>query len=94
MSSALHAHNKVVMSKIGKNGRKELYNHLKFLMLRGKQRKDASIKLRSETGLFVTEEDGIIFEVERFWGEMFCLKGNANLNIRKMMVDGGMKYAH
>ena len=54
MSSALHAHNKVVMSKIGKNGRKELYNHLKFLMLRGKQRKDASIKLRSETGLFVT----------------------------------------
>ena len=58
-------------------------------MLRGKQRK---IKLRSETGLFVTEEDGIVFEVERFWGEMFCLKGNANLNIRKMMVDGGMKY--
>ena len=92
VSSALHAHNKVVMSKIGKNGRKELYNHLKFLMLRGKQRKDASIKLRSETGLFVTEEDGIIFEVERFWGELFCLKGNANLNIRKMMVDGGMKY--
>ena len=27
-----------------------------------------------------------------FWGEMFCLKGNANLNIRKIMVDGGMKY--
>ena len=23
---------------------------------------------------------------------MFCLKGHANLNIRKMMVDGGMKY--
>ena len=27
-----------------------------------------------------------------FWGEMFCLKGNVNPNIRKMMVDGGMKY--
>ena len=52
-------------------------------MLRGKQRKDASIKLRSETGLFITEEDGIIFEVERFWGEMFCLNGNTNLNIGK-----------
>ena len=23
---------------------------------------------------------------------MFCLKGNANLNKKKMMVDGGMKY--
>ena len=57
------------MSKIGKNGRKELYNHLKFIMLRGKQSKDASFKHRSETGLFITEEDGIIFEVERFWVE-------------------------
>ena len=61
-------------------------------MLRGKQRKDASITLRSETGLFVTEVDGIIFEVDRLWGEMICLKGNVNLNIRKMMVDGGIKY--
>ena len=61
-------------------------------MLRGKQRTDGSIKLRSETGLFITEKDGIIFEVERLCGEMFCLKGNANLNIRKVMNDGGMKY--
>ena len=48
--------------------------------------------LRSETGLFVTDEDGIIFEIERFCGDMFSLKGNANLNKKKMMVDGGMKY--
>ena len=47
------------------------------------------MRLRS---LFVTEEDGIIFVVERFWGYMVCLKGNANLNIRKVMVGGGMKY--
>ena len=40
VSSALHVHNKVVISKIGKNVRKELYNHLKFLMLRGKQGND------------------------------------------------------
>ena len=26
------------------------------------------------------------------WGVMFCLNGNANLNIGKVMVDGGMKY--
>ena len=71
VSSASHAHNKEVISKIGKNERIELYNHLKFLMLRGKQRKDASIKLRSETGQFVTEEVGIVFEIERFWGEIF-----------------------
>ena len=90
LSSTLHAHNKVVM--IGKNERKELYNHLKCIMLRGKQRKVASIKLRSETGLFITEENDVLFEVQRFWGDMFCLNENANLNIGNVMVDGGMKY--
>ena len=85
MSSTLHAHNKVVMSKIGKNGRKKLYNYLKFLMVRGKQRKDVSIKPRSDTGLFITEGDDIMFEVERFWGYMFCLNGYANVNMEKVM---------
>ena len=73
MSSALYAHNKEVLSK--------------FLMLRGKQRKDASLKLRSETGLFVIEEDGIVFEIEMFWEEMLCLKRNVNLNKKNVMVD-------
>ena len=50
------------------------------------------MKLRSETCLFITEEDGIIFEVKRFWGEMLCLNGNAYLNIGKVIVDSGMKY--
>ena len=62
MSSALHGHNKEMMIKIGKNERKELYNHLKFLMLRGEQRNGESIKLRTETGLFVTEEDSVVLE--------------------------------
>ena len=57
VSSALHAHNKEVMSRIGKIGRKELYNNLKFIMLRGKQRKDVSIKLRSDTALFLTDNN-------------------------------------
>ena len=61
-------------------------------MLRDKKRKDASIKLRSKTGLFVTEKDGIIFEIEMFWGEMFSLKEKANLNEKKVMGDGRMKY--
>ena len=56
--SALHAHNKEMMRQICKNGRKELYNHVTFLRFRE--------MLRSETGLFVTEEDGIVFEIGRF----------------------------
>ena len=44
-------------------------------MLRGKQRKDASIKLRSETGLFVTEEGGIVIFVRlKGSGERCLLK--------------------
>ena len=46
-------------------------------MLRGNQRKDELTMLRI---LFVTDEGGIDFEIERFWGEMFCLNGNATRN--------------
>ena len=38
MSSALHAHNKEVMRKLGHNGKKELYNHMKFLINKDQRR--------------------------------------------------------
>ena len=50
------------------------------------------MKLRSETGLFVTYEDGIVFENKRSLGDIFFLKGKANLNKKEVMVYGGMKY--
>ena len=53
---------------------------MKFLMVIGKQKK-------YENGLFITNEDGIVFEVERFWGKLFGMKGNASLNIRRLMVE-------
>ena len=48
------------MRKLGNNGKKELYNYIIFLMVRGKQRKDESIKLKSENGLFITNKHGIL----------------------------------
>ena len=60
MSSALHTHKEMV-SKLGKNGKKELYNRIKFIMFKDEQRKGASIKLKSENGLFVTDENDIVF---------------------------------
>ena len=31
-------------------------------------------------------------EIQRFWGELFSMKGNANLNIRKLLIDDGMMF--
>ena len=71
VSSALHAHNKEVMRKLGNNGTKELYNHMKFLMVRGKQKKDESIKIKNDNGMLITDEDGIVFVVEKCRGKLF-----------------------
>ena len=37
---------------------------MKFIMVRVKQKKGESIKIKDENGLFITDEDGIVFEVE------------------------------
>ena len=66
VSSALHTHNKEVMWKVGNNGKKVSYNHMNFLMVRGKQKKDESINIKDENGLFITDENVIVFEVEKF----------------------------
>ena len=29
--------------------------------------------------------------IENFWGDLFCLKGNATYGVKKELVDGGMK---
>ena len=65
VSSALHTHNKEVMLKVGNNGKKVSYNHMHFLMVRGKQKKDESINIKDENGLFITDENVIVFEVEK-----------------------------
>ena len=40
--------------------------------------------------MIVTDEDYIAVEIPKFWGKLFCVKGNASLNIKKIMVDDGM----
>ena len=71
--------------KLGKYGKKELYNHIKFRMVRGNQKKDESIKIKDENGLFITDEDGIVFEFEKLWGKLFCIREVMFLN-RKIIV--------
>ena len=29
--------------------------------------------------------------IDNFWGDLFCLKGNATYDVKKELVDGGMK---
>ena len=45
----------------------------------------------SLTMRMVTDEDGMAVKIQKFWGELFCMKGNAGLNnIRKLLVDDGI----
>ena len=37
---------------------------MKFIMVRGKQKKYESIKIKDENGLFITDEDGIVFKLK------------------------------
>ena len=30
--------------------------------------------------------------IENFWGDLFCLKGNATYTVKKELVDVAMKY--
>ena len=55
------------------------YNHA-----RGKE-------LMNEEGETIADEEKVKDIIENFWGDLFCLKGNATYGIKKELVDGGMK---
>ena len=75
----LHEHNGMVMQKLKEDGsKKRMFNHIKRLM-RKQEQKDTSIKILNSSGITVNDEQEVVKEVERFWGNLFCTNGKVTL---------------
>ena len=48
-------------------------------------------KLMNEDGEKIADGKKVKDMIENFWGDLFCLKGNATHGVKKELVDGGMK---
>ena len=45
----------------------------------------------NEEGETIADEKKVKDMIENFWGDIFCLKGNATYGVKKELVDDGMK---
>ena len=89
---ALHVHNEMVMKEICKGGNKSrLYGHMKMLIEKGKEADDSNVQLMNEEGETIADEEKVKDIIENFWGDLFCLKGNATYGVKKELVGGRMK---
>ena len=66
-----------------------MFNHIKRLMRKQEQR-DTSIKFLNGSGIIVSDEQEVVKEVERFWGNLFCTNGKVTLGQKKEMIGNGM----
>ena len=68
----LYDHYGMVMQILKADGsKKRIFNHIKRLM-RKQEPKDTSIKILNGSGITVNDEQEVVKEVERFWGNLFC----------------------
>ena len=75
----LHEHNGMVMQKLKEYGsKKRIFNHIKRLMRKPKQ-KYTSIKILNGRGITVNDEQEVVKDVERFCGNVFCTNGKVTL---------------
>ena len=58
--------------------------------LRKQEQKDTSIKILNSSGITVNDEQEVVKEVERFWGNLFCTNGKVTLGQKKEMIGNGM----
>ena len=69
------------MKDICKGGNKSgLYGHMKMLIEKGKEADDSNVQLMNEEGETIADEEKVKDIIENFWGDLFCLKGNATYN--------------
>ena len=62
-----------------------------MLIEKGKEANDSNVQLMNEEGETIAGEEKVKNIIENFWGDLFCLKGNATYGVKKELVDGGMK---
>ena len=79
----LHEHNGIIMLKLKEDGSKNrMSNHIKRLMQKQEQN-DTSIKILNGSGIIVNDQQEVVKEVERFWGNLFCTNGKVTLGQKK-----------
>ena len=89
---ALHVHYEMVMKMICEGGNKSgLYAHIKMLIEKGKETNDRKLKLIDDDGETIDDERMLKAMIEKFWGDLFCIHGDATHGSKKKIVDGGMK---
>ena len=59
-----------------------MFNHIKRLM-RKQEQKDTSIKILNSSGITVNDEQEVVKEVERFWGNLFLHKWDSDTRTEK-----------
>ena len=71
----LHEHNGMVMQILKEDGSNErMFNHVERLM-RKQEQKDTNIKILHGSGLTVNDEKGVVKEMERLCGNLWCTNG-------------------
>ena len=68
-----------------------LFVPMKMLIEKGKEANDSNVQLMNEEGETIADEEKVKVIIENFWGDLFCLKGNATYGVKKELVDGGME---
>ena len=74
----------MVMQKLKEDGsEKRMFNHIKRLMRKHEQ-KDTRIKIVSGSEITVSDEQEVVKEVERFWGNFFVHKWESDTITEKV----------
>ena len=82
---ALHVHNEMVMKKICEGGNKSgLYVQTKMLIEKGKDNNNSRLKLIDDDGETIDVERMLKARLEKFWGDLFCMSGDATHGSKKI----------
>ena len=76
----LHEHNGMVMQKLKEGVSK------KRMSMRKQEQKDTSIKILNGSGTTVNDEQVVVKEVKKFWGNLFRTNGKLTLGQKKEMI--------
>ena len=58
--------------------------------MRKQEQRDTGIKSLNGSGIIVNDEQEVVKEVVRFWGNLFCTNGKVTLGQKKEMIGNGM----
>ena len=64
---------------------------MKLFIEKGKETNGINVKVINDEGKTIADEKKVKDMIVNFWGDVFCLKGNATYGVKKGLVDCGMK---